>query len=157
MMLIIMLLVHAVKERHSSVHVRRNFRCLIMASTKLNYYAYARSLFCKQIVRKRVSAPLSFFIPPFLRNMQSPFPSWHVSRENTRLYDDTLESGRLKTINIKPWKPITYRNLSTECLLIDIIVKISISLRLKLAPSPITDHSLDYMCIRLFRDHDAFL
>ena len=24
--------------------------------------------------------------------------------------DNTLESGRLKTVNIKSWKPITYRN-----------------------------------------------
>ena len=35
----------------------------------------------------------------------------------------------MKKINIKPWKPITYRNgvLSTECVLIDIIVTISIA------------------------------
>ena len=26
------------------------------------------------------------------------------------VYDDSLESDRLKTINIKPWTPITYRN-----------------------------------------------
>ena len=69
--------------------------------------------------------------PPFFRNMQphSPMqPSWHQpSRENTRFYNDALVSGRLKTINPKPWKPITIRNcaLSTECVLIDIIVTIS--------------------------------
>ena len=27
-----------------------------------------------------------------------------------KFYDDTLESGRLRTVNIKSWKPITYRN-----------------------------------------------
>ena len=58
------------------------------------------------IVRKGVSAHLSFFISLFFRNMHPPPPpfSWHPSRENTRFYDNTLESGRLKTINIKPWK-----------------------------------------------------
>ena len=78
-------------------------------------------IFCMQIiVRKCVLAPPFFFsppflIPPFFRNMQPPQPhptlSWHhPSRGNTRFYDDMLESGRLKTINIKSWKPITYRN-----------------------------------------------
>ena len=52
--------------------------------------------------------PFFFHPPPFFRNMHSP--SWHPSRENTIFYHDTLESGRLKTINIKPWKPITCRN-----------------------------------------------
>ena len=67
------------------------------------------------IVRKGVSAPRSFFIPPSwypslsLEKCNSP-PSWHVSWENTRFCDDTLESERFKTINIKSWKPITYRN-----------------------------------------------
>ena len=37
--------------------------------------------------------------------------SWdHPSWENTRFYEDTLEQGRLETINIKPWKPVTCRN-----------------------------------------------
>ena len=52
--------------------------------------------------------PFFFHPPPFFRNMHSP--SWHPSQENTIFYHDTLESGRLKTINIKPWKPITCRN-----------------------------------------------
>ena len=70
---------------------------------------------------KGLSAP-----PPFFRNMQppTPTPSGHQpSQENTRFYHDTLESVRLKTINIKPWKPITCK--STACVLIDIIVTIS--------------------------------
>ena len=64
-------------------------------------------------------------VNPFFRNMHPP--SWHPSRENTRFYDDTLEPGRLKAINIKPWKSITYRNcvLSTESALIDITMTIS--------------------------------
>ena len=68
----------------------------------------------KDIVWKGVSAPLSFFIPscwyPLLfRNMQPPttLTPWHQttwhhpSQENNKFYDDTQESGRLKTINIK--------------------------------------------------------
>ena len=73
----------------------------------------------RTIVRKGVSAPHPPFffhppvldIPPIFRNMQPPSPSsWHPSQGNTRFYDDTPESGRLKTINIKPWKPITNKN-----------------------------------------------
>ena len=85
------------------------------------------------IVQKGVSDPPLFFHPPtFLISSLSletcnPSPSWHPSWENSRFYDDTPESGRLKTI-IKPCKPITYRNcvLSTECVLIDITVTISL-------------------------------
>ena len=77
------------------------------------------------IVQKGVSAlPLSppfFSHPPFLqKNASPPLPpplpppkscsSWHQSQENAKFYDDTPESERLKKINIKPWKPITYRN-----------------------------------------------
>ena len=79
---------------------------------------------------KRFMRPPFFFHPLLLDMQPPPCPhSWHRSQENTRFCDDTLESGRLKTSNIKPWKPITYRNcvLSTECVLIDIIVKISIA------------------------------
>ena len=51
---------------------------------------------------------------PFLQKHATPPPPpylhTHPSKENTRFYDDTPESGRLKKINIKPWKPITYRN-----------------------------------------------
>ena len=50
-----LLLVHAVQELHSSMYVRRSFWCLIMASTKLNQYMYARSLFCKHIFKRNVS------------------------------------------------------------------------------------------------------
>ena len=94
-------------------------------------------------MRKGVSPPFSFFIAlppppttttflisPFFRNIQpAPASSLHPSQENNTFYDDTLESGRLKTINIKPWRPITYRNcvLSIECVLKDIIVIISIA------------------------------
>ena len=39
-----------------------------------------------------------------------PPPSLHPLLENTRLYYDKMESGRLKGSNIKPWKLITYRN-----------------------------------------------
>ena len=58
-----------------------------------------------------------------------PHPCWHSLQENTRFYDDTLESGRLKTINIKPWKPIIYKNcvLSNGCVLIDIVASISMA------------------------------
>ena len=91
------------------------------------------------IVRKVVSTPpppppLFFhppsWYPPIFRSMQPPplTPSWHhPSQVNTRFYDDTLESRRLKSININPWIPITYRNcvLSTQCVLIDITVTIS--------------------------------
>ena len=50
---------------------------------------------------KRCISPHFFFIspfwyPPFFGNIHSP--SWHPSRENTRFYDDTPESGKLKTI-----------------------------------------------------------
>ena len=56
-----------------------------------------------------------FFIPlsdisPFFRNMYTPPPPLHPLQENTRFYDDALESGRLKPINIKPLKPFTYGN-----------------------------------------------
>ena len=85
---------------------------------------------------KGVSAPPFFFhpslfdIPPFFMNITcnlpplTPPPWHHPSQGNTRFYDDTLEWGRLKTINTKPWKAITYRTcvLSTKCVLIDIIV-----------------------------------
>ena len=62
----------------------------------------------KHSVERCISPPF-FFHPPFLipphffRNMLPcnppplPPPSWHSSRENIRFYDDTLESGRLKT------------------------------------------------------------
>ena len=57
----------------------------------------------RTIVWKGVSAPSPFFFHlPFLIFLLSletcnP-PSWHTSKENTRFYDDTLESVRLKTI-----------------------------------------------------------
>ena len=56
---------------------------------------------------RRCIRPLSFFIPPFLiaplssetcNPPSSPCLSWHQSPENTRFYDDTPESGRLKKI-----------------------------------------------------------
>ena len=55
--------------------------------------------------------PLSFSspvlgIPLFLRNMH-PSPLLTLI---TGFYDDTPESRRLETINIKPWKPNTFRN-----------------------------------------------
>ena len=93
---------------------------------------FGQKFFANSIMRKGVSVPLSLETCNY-------FPS----RENNRFYDDTPESGRLKTINIKPWKPITYRNciLSNECVLIDItvaiIIAVSTSLIVKLAPSPI--------------------
>ena len=64
----------------------------------------------------RFSCPLPD-IPPFFRKMYTPLPPWHPLQENTRFYDDALESGRLKAINIKPWKPLTYGNcMETICL-----------------------------------------
>ena len=57
---------------------------------------------------ERYKGPPFFLIPSFFRNMQPP--SWHPSRRNIRPYDDTPESEKLKTINIKSWKSITYRN-----------------------------------------------
>ena len=53
--------------------------------------------------------PLFFFHAPFLISSLS-LETWTHPRNNSRFYDNTPESGRLKTINIKPWKPITYRN-----------------------------------------------
>ena len=55
--------------------------------------------------------PLFLDIPPFFRI----FRNMHLHlltpiMGNTRFYDDILELGRLKVINRKPWKPITYRN-----------------------------------------------
>ena len=56
--------------------------------------------------------PLFLFHPPFLvsplflRNMH-PSPLLTLI---TGFYDDTPESRRLETINIKPWKPNTFRN-----------------------------------------------
>ena len=56
---------------------------------------------------ERCISLLLFFIPSFFRKMQPPFPlSRHPSRKNTTFYDVTWESGRLKTTNIKPWKPM---------------------------------------------------
>ena len=49
-----LLLVHDVQDLHSSLHVRRNFWFLIMVLTKLKYYVYARSYFCKQIFKKNI-------------------------------------------------------------------------------------------------------
>ena len=60
---------------------------------------FGQKFFANSIMRKGVSVPLSLETCNY-------FPS----PENNRFYDDTPESGRLKTINIKPWKPITYRN-----------------------------------------------
>ena len=50
---------------------------------------------------ERCISPHFFFVspfwhPPFFGNIHSP--SWHPSQENTRFYDDTPESGKLKTI-----------------------------------------------------------
>ena len=54
---------------------------------------------------ERCISLLLFFIPSFFRKMQPPFPlSRHPSRKNTTFCNVTWESGRLKTINIKPWK-----------------------------------------------------
>ena len=75
-----------------------------------------------------IRPPLSFFIPRsrylcLSLETCTPLP-WHPSWEITRFYNNTL-----KTINIKPWKPIDYRNsvLTSECVLIDIIVIISMA------------------------------
>ena len=54
--------------------------------------------------RKVYQSPLSF------KTCTPTHLSWHPSQENTRFSDDTPGSGWLKKINIKPWKPITYRN-----------------------------------------------
>ena len=72
---------------------------------------------------------LSFFIslldiPPFFRNMypslffrnMNPSHFFSPSLENTKFYDDTPESGRLKKFNKKPWKPTTYRNFESSVL-----------------------------------------
>ena len=50
-----LLLVHAVQELHSCMHIRRNFWCLIMAPIKSKYYVYARSLLCKQIFKRNIN------------------------------------------------------------------------------------------------------
>ena len=89
---------------------------------------------------KRCISPPFLFSSPFLisplyfktcnpHSPHSPCPSWHSLWENTRFYDDTPESKGLKKSSTKPWKPITYRNcvLSTECVLIDIMMAISIA------------------------------
>ena len=60
-----------------------------------------------QSAERCISPPL-LDIPPFFKKKNSP-PFWQPSWENCRFYDDIMESGRLKT-NIKPWKPIAYRN-----------------------------------------------
>ena len=55
--------------------------------------------------------PLSFSISPFFRNMQPllliPFMGKYQILWG---YHDTVESGRLEAINIRPWKSITNRN-----------------------------------------------
>ena len=76
---------------------------------------------------------LFLFSSPSLETCNPPPPptldTTHP-QENTRFYDNTLESGRLETINIKPWKPILPIEtvyLKYWSVLIDIIVTIRIS------------------------------
>ena len=82
-----------------SCQTHLSFCCLHFFQTQDFLTFYSLNIF---IVRKGVSAPLS------LKKRKPPF--WQPSWENSRFYDDIMESGRLKTINIKPWKPIAYRN-----------------------------------------------
>ena len=99
-----------------AIQRRLQENCKCINGIKVFHWSYSL------IVRKGVSAPFS------LETCTPPPPSWHhPSQENTRFYDDTLKWGILKTINIKPWKPITYRNcvLSTGYVLIYIIVTIN--------------------------------
>ena len=71
------------------------------------------SPWCRKVYQSLLlfSSPLSWYPPPFFRI----FRNMHLHlltpiMGNTRFYDDILELGRLKVINRKPWKPITYRN-----------------------------------------------
>ena len=86
-------------------------KCLLVFEKIVLFFTKSLS-FYKRIVWKGVSAPPFFFHLPFFRNKQLPPPPpfWHPSQGNTGFYDDTPESERLKAINIKPWKPITYKN-----------------------------------------------
>ena len=50
-----MLFVHNVQQLRSSLRVRHSFYCLIMASSKLKQYVYARPRFCKHIFKRNIN------------------------------------------------------------------------------------------------------
>ena len=91
----------------------------ILLTTIMQYLITSSLRIPRHKVRKGVSASLLFFVPPSwypplsletctpTHPPPSTPPSSHPSQENTRFYVYRLESGRLKTINIKPWKSIT--------------------------------------------------
>ena len=89
----------------------------LWGSKNIKYY-YHKTCVSRCISASSFSPSFSSH-PPFLQKNASPTPpppppkpcsSWYPSQQNTKFYDDTPESGRLKKINIKPWKPITCRN-----------------------------------------------
>ena len=64
------------------------------------------------IMRKGVSAPFLIFPLSFETCTPPPPSRRHLSRENTRFYDDTLESRRLKAIKCYlRYKTINSRNV----------------------------------------------
>ena len=92
-----------------SCQTHLSFCCLHFFQTQDFLTFYSLNIF---IVRKGVSAPSSWYSPFLKKKDPHPPPPtfWQPSLENSRFYDDLMESGRLKTINIKPWKPVAYRN-----------------------------------------------
>ena len=90
--------------------------------SKLKYSAF------KRIVQKGAPAPLLFsspflISPPLLRNMQTPLPPLDRKYLILWWYNRMRETEN----NTKPWNllPLETVCLSTECVLIDIIVTIS--------------------------------
>ena len=92
------------------------------------------------IVRKGVSVPPFIFHPPFLIsslsletcNPPTPLPFPLDTQHGKKLWYmiQILWYSRVRETknNIKPWKPIAYRKcVSTECVLIDILVTIRIA------------------------------
>ena len=95
------------------IHISSSPIILTVSLICLHFSIRKEAVWVLHSVERCISPP--FFTPPLLDislslEICTPPPSWHSSQENIRFYDDTLESGRLKTINTKPWKPITYRN-----------------------------------------------
>ena len=69
-------------------------------------FTYKSQHSVKRCISPPFFSPSPSWYPPF-RNMHPPIPTpfWHhLSQENTWFYDNTLESGRLKTVNINHGK-----------------------------------------------------
>ena len=93
------------------LHARHTFPFVVYIFFKCKIF-YSLNIF---IVWKGVLVPPFFFQPsPLLISSLSLETSTPLFDNHQRkilwFYDDILESGRLKTISIKPWKPITYGN-----------------------------------------------